>query len=129
MEARMPLPAKTKPAKLDGDGQTLDLDASLEEVRHFLEEGDVEKARARIQALETQWPDSEDVRYWARVLAPPVVRVRPGERGRPLDPERAWLRQHSSEYPGCWLAVHGDRLIAADADVGAVLKTVRETPG
>ena len=65
----------------------------------------VEGARTLVRELETCWPEAERVRRWARVLAPPIVTLRPGEHGRPLDRERAWLRQHAREYPGCWLAV------------------------
>jgi len=63
------------------------------------------------------------------VLALPEVRVLQGERARPLDRERDWLRQHSGDYPGCWLAVYQDRLIAADPDLSVVLGIVRQTEG
>lgn len=106
-----------------------ELDAVLERLRAFLAEGDVEAARCLVEELKCRWPDSQTVRYWARVLAPPVVTVEPGERGRSLDRERAWLREHADEYPGCWLAIYGDRLVAADRDLAVVLQGVRETPG
>jgi Family of unknown function (DUF5678) len=106
-----------------------ELSPVLARIRHFLEEGDVEGARSLIQEIGQRWPDAEDVRYWLRVLAPAKVKVRHGERGRPLGPERAWLREHAHEHPGCWLAIHGDELVAADRDLEAVLKRVRQTPG
>ena len=41
----------------------------------------------------------------------------------------AWLRAHHKEYPGCWIAVHEDRLIAADPDLRRVHRAVRATLG
>jgi hypothetical protein len=49
-------------------------------------------------------------------------------RSRPLDRERAWLREHGREYPGCWLALDEDRLIAADPDLEVVLSLANQTP-
>lgn len=40
--------------------------------------------------------------------------------GRSLEGEKRWLRAHAGEYPGCWLALDGDRLIAADPDLDVV---------
>jgi hypothetical protein len=95
----------------------------------MLEQEDVEGARSFVKELEQRWPDSPSVRHFARVLAPPVVRVVPGASGRSRDRETAWLREHAREYPGYWLAVLEDRLIAADPSLDVVLAKVRETPG
>jgi hypothetical protein len=113
-------------------GQTTEapsLDALLEQLKSSLTEGDVEEARSLAREMARRWPDEDRVRHWARVLDPPKVTVVPGEPRRNLDRERAWLRDHAGEYPGCWLAVNGDELVTADRDLAAVLKTVRETPG
>lgn len=126
MEARERMEVE---AAAQADHTDAELNVALERVRRLVEESDVEGARELAVELNRRWPDDEQVRYWARVLAPPEVRVLKGEHGRPLDQERNWLRQHSGEYPGCWLAIFGDRLIAADPDLGEVLKTVRQTPG
>jgi hypothetical protein len=48
---------------------------------------------------------------------------------RPLNREWEWLRQHAHEYPGFWLAVLGDQLIAADPDGSVVRTKAREVPG
>jgi hypothetical protein len=101
----------------------------LARLRELLEKGSVEEARAFVKALERQWPDSERVRHFVQVLAPPVASVRPDLRWRPLDRERAWLREHAASYPGRWLAVLEDRLIAADPSLRVVLTIVHQTPG
>lgn len=101
----------------------------LARLRELLENGSVEEARRLVSALERRWPDAERVRHFVQVLAPPVASVRPDLRWRPLDRERAWIREHAASYPGRWLAVLEDRLIAADPSLRVVLTTVRQTPG
>jgi hypothetical protein len=110
----------------DGD----ELLRRLAQLRDDVSSGRVEEARAAVQNLEARWPESERVQYWSRVLAPPAARTlpRPDPRSRPLDRERAWLREHAREYPGCWLAVYEDRLIAADPDLEVVLAAASQTP-
>jgi Family of unknown function (DUF5678) len=48
---------------------------------------------------------------------------------RAIDRERAWLREHAREHPGCWIAVYEDRLVAANADLGVVLTEARRQLG
>ena len=40
-----------------------------------------------------------------------------------------WLKEHAHEYPGCWLAIYEDNLIAADPDLQTVLARTREAIG
>src|SRR5207302_3960870 len=100
-----------------------ELERKLAQVREYVEHSRVEEAQAELKEMERRWPASERFQHWVRVLAPPIVRTVPGRdpRSRPFDKDRAWLRQHGREYPGCWLAVYEDRLIAADPDLGVVL--------
>jgi hypothetical protein len=129
MEARAPVAAEEVVATANRHDDEAEFDTILARFPILLAEGDVEAARALAKELEGRWPDSDQVRYWARVLAPPITTVEPGERSRPLDRERAWLREHADQYPGYWLAVYGDTLVAADRDLAVVLTRVRETPG
>lgn len=101
----------------------------LQRLRDLVERNDVEGARAFVKDVERWWPDSEHVRHWARVLAPPVARVVKGVPNRSFEREHNWIRSHGREYPGCWLAVLGDHLIAADPDPGIAIRTIKETPG
>jgi hypothetical protein len=102
----------------------------LSQLRDDVSGGRIEKARAAIQDLAALWPDSARVQYWARVLAPPTAAAAPGPdpRSGPLEHERAWLKEHAREYPGCWLAVYEDRLIAADPDLEVVLAAAGQCP-
>lgn len=98
-------------------------------LRGYLEREDVEGARRFVGELEQRWPESERVRHYAKVLAPPVVRVVPGGPSRSLKRELKWLQEHPNDYPGRWIAVRGDSVIAVGSDPGEVLEKVRQLPG
>lgn len=106
-----------------------EVDEQLASLRCLLEQDAVEEARLMIQELQSRWPESERVRHWAEVLAPPLVSVSQTGQARPLHRERAWLRDHAGEYPGCWLAVFEDQLIVADPDLRTVLARTRQALG
>jgi len=104
-----------------------DEEEAIKLLGHLIGEGAVEEARTLVKEFSQRWPDSPKVQKWARVLEPPKTRVLKGRRSRPRDREYAWLRQHAREYPGQWLALRGDQLIAADTDVAKVLEIVNST--
>ena len=104
------------------------LEEDLTRLRNQLARGDVKAARALVKELEQRGPDSAWVRHYARVLARPTPSMRAAEPGPSHDREYAWLREHGHEYPGCWIAVFEDGLVAADADFAVVLSAVRGTP-
>jgi hypothetical protein len=120
-----------------GEAQTVapptdELEQRLAQLRGDISHGGrVPEAREAVKELEARWPEDPRVQNWARVLAPPRVIPTPEahRHHRPLDRERAWLKQHAREYPGCWLAVYEDRLIAANPDFGVVLTEARKTLG
>jgi hypothetical protein len=121
-----------------GEAQTLspptddELERRLAQLRDDISRGGrVSEAREAVKELEARWPEDPRVQYWARVLAPPGVIPTPDahRHRRPLDRDRVWLKQHAREYPGCWLAVYEDHLIAADPDFGVVLSEARRTLG
>lgn len=109
-----------------GDASTVEED--LLRLSDLLGRPDIAGARALIQTLAAKWPDSERVQHFARVLAPPVVSTRPGRPGHSRQRERAWLREHSHKYAGCWLALLGDQLIKADPDLAVVLAELDTVP-
>ena len=78
--------------------------------------------------MEARWPDAPDVISAMRILTRPRVEVRQAT-GRSLEREYAWLGQHAHEYPGCWLALLGDTLVASDPELREVLRRVRLIPG
>jgi uncharacterized protein DUF5678 len=117
------------PLTVEAAGDPTALAEQVQQLRDLLDAGDVEGARRLVKELEARWPDSERVRHYAHVLAPPKMRMRSDIKTRPLNQEWEWLRQHAHEHPGCWLAVLGDQLVAADPDGSAVRARAREVPG
>jgi hypothetical protein len=103
---------------------------ALARLRRLLEEGAVEEARRLAPEMTARWPASAAIQHLARVLEPPrVVPSPPGLRGRSFDREHAWLQQHAGEHPGCWLAIYGDQLIAANPDLSVVRRAIRAAIG
>jgi hypothetical protein len=105
------------------------LTADLQCLRDLLERDRVDEARQFVQELAQRWPESERVQHYAHVLAPPKVLPRPNIPPRSREREFKWLKEHASEFPGCWIAVHEDRLIAADPDQRVVITKARDVLG
>ncbi len=104
------------------------LERELADIRELLAAGDVEESRRRVERLAVKWPDSDSVRRMSIVLAPPEVRVLTGGPSRRLNRERAWLKANAHRYPGCWLAVLGDDLLAAHPRLATVIERARAVP-
>jgi hypothetical protein len=105
------------------------LEEGIASVHALLDQGDIENARRLLARLQERWPDADQARRLAHAIAPPTAAVRPGRRARSRIREYAWLREHAHEYPGHWLAIYEDQLVAADPDLQAVLATARESVG
>jgi hypothetical protein len=105
------------------------LAADLQHLRDLLEANRVPEARSFVKELEQRWPEAERVRHYAHVLQPPKVRMRPDIPARSSEREWKWLEEHGREYPGCWLAIHEDRLIAADPDRQVVTARAEQVLG
>jgi hypothetical protein len=105
------------------------LAADLQLLRDLLEADRVPEARRFVKELEQRWPEAERVQHYARVLEPPKVRMRPDHPARSRDREWKWLEEHGREYPGCWLAIYQDQLIAADPDRRVVVARAEQALG
>ena len=105
------------------------LAADLQHLRDLLEADRVPEARRFVKELEQRWPEAERVQHYARVLEPPKVRMRPDLPARSREREWKWLKEHGREYPGCWLAIYGDQLIAADPDPRIVVASAEQALG
>jgi hypothetical protein len=104
-----------------------DLEQGLAQVRSLLEQADLNAARDCLSRLQEAWPDSERVARLSRLLTPTAVRLEPRKPERSRAAEYRWLHEHARAYPGCWLALLEDRLIAAEQDLNTVLEQVRKT--
>jgi hypothetical protein len=118
-----------KQAAGEGWSSSGDVDADLTELRALVEADDVEAARALAPKILDRWPDSPRAQHWARVLEPPKARVLHGHPTVSLEQERQWLLKHRHEYPGCWIAVKGDQLVAADPSLKRVHDILKDVPG
>ncbi len=98
-------------------------------VRSRIHRGDLEGARAPLRELQALHPEAAAVTDLARLLAPPGVRAVVRAPLRSMAAEHDWLHAHAHEHPGCWLALLGDQLLAADRDLREVVETARKTPG
>jgi len=90
-------------------------------VRGLLDRDDIGAARKVLEAVPLDVAECRDVQRLRKVLAPPRVSVsvtRDADRRR----EYRWLRDHWQEYRGQWVALDGDRVVAA----GISLKELRE---
>jgi hypothetical protein len=102
----------------------------LQRLVGLIEQDQVKEARTLARDLAEKWPDSAAIQHLAWVLEPPkVVRSRPGVSTPPFAQEYAWVRRHAREYPGRWLAVYGDQLIAAGLNIRTVREAARATLG
>jgi hypothetical protein len=121
---------KSEPSEAEtGSTDQEQLAADLQHLRALLEADRVAEARRFVKELEQRWPKAERVQHYARVLQPPKVRMRPDLPARSREREWKWLEEHGREYPGCWLAIYGDQLIAADPDRRTVMAEAEQALG
>src|SRR5438128_4881586 len=112
---RMPTKTQTRaaeeaPVTFDGGPQH---SQDVARLQSLLTQGKVEEARCLVKELEARWPESDLIRHFARVLAPPVARVVAGRKAMTREQSRKesdWLREHADDYPGWWVILHEGRL-------------------
>lgn len=125
IEGNPPAPAAVTGVQAMAEYRLADAMAQLEAL---VRRGELAEAGELVRGMEQRWPGDEPVQKFARVLAPPAVSVRQGSPARSRSRECQWLREHAHEYPGSWLAVLGERLVAAHADVRVVIAAVKKDP-
>ena len=70
-------------------------------------------ARELAQEGKRRFPDHGRIKRADRVLAPPVVQIKPNmSPAEGLDLSMTWLRKHASQYRGNWVAVRSGHLVA-----------------
>ena len=105
-------------------------EAAVQHVRSLVESSRVKEARVKIDEFLKVWPDSKPLNIAARILAPAVAKVVP-----PSKPQRSrirehqWIRENARKYPGEWLLVFEDRLIASGADLNEVIEQGKAIEG
>lgn len=96
-----------------------------ERIRELVEQDYVAGARKLLaEALERGEQDAE-LLQWQRVLAPAKFLGFSDELEPDRTPEFEWLRTHRKDYPGQWVALAEDRLLAHSADIREVDSAVK----
>ena len=109
----------------------LDLDPQDEhEANAFIKqliEGD-RGSVARGKSLEwaAKFPQSALLQRWADVLNPTFSMSIPSP-GRDFRADDDWFKENAHKYPGCWQAVSGGQLIAADPSLKVVNQKIDES--
>lgn len=129
VEQRLETETRTEVPAAETGPAAEQLAADLQHLNDLLEGVRIGEARRFVKELEQRWPDSERVRHYAHVLQPPVVRSRPDIPARSSAGEWKWLEEHGHEYPGCWVAIYEDHLVAADPDRRVVTAKARQELG
>jgi hypothetical protein len=107
-----------------------DLDPQNEDEAHKLIwqllEGD-RGSVARRKSIEwtAKFPESARLKRWADVLNPTYSASFPSP-GRDFRADDAWFKENAHKYPGCWQAVSGGQLIAADPSLEVVTQKITE---
>ncbi|MBN1461663.1 MAG: hypothetical protein JXA57_19195 [Armatimonadetes bacterium] len=97
------------------------------EISRLVGEGRVREARESLRRALALFPESAHLRQWQELLAPPRVRRVKEARTPSRQREREWLKLHAHEYRGQWVALAGERLLAAGPTFGEVLAQARAT--
>ncbi|MBO1351227.1 MAG: hypothetical protein EBE86_029440 [Hormoscilla sp. GUM202] len=77
------------------------------------------------------YPDREILNKYARILAPPVVKVSPSspERRQNFLANHEWLKENRFKYRGRWIALRNGKLLGNAADVDELVAQVGDLKG
>jgi len=87
------------------------VDTLLRVIEMALSLNHIALARRLTQIGQEQFPDNEQLKKAARVLAPPVT-LGVGPATPELNSTVAWVKEHAAEYQGQWIAVRAGELMA-----------------
>ncbi len=96
----------------------------VEAIRSLLADGEAGAARRTAAEGAARFPEHPWLRKTDRIINPTKVVSRPAD-APDRTQEFAWLREHSTRYRGCWVALLADELLAFGRELEAVLREVR----
>lgn len=83
-------------------------------IQAMLEREQVTDARRLIEFALTEGPATPALERWRQLLAPPrFLGSKPGPSGPDRSQEAHWLAERAQAHRGQWVAIEGDRLLAA----------------
>jgi uncharacterized protein YoaH (UPF0181 family) len=99
-----------------------------ERIRELVAEGEILEARALLAEALRQGDSGEDLSHWQRVFGPARTTPVAGERDVDRTADFQWLKEHSKEYVGQWIALFGGDLLAHDPSLKEVLRQLELHP-
>ena len=98
----------------------------LEEIRTALGFGAEKRARRITEEGLALYPEHEKLQQYRHFLRPAGSRVAPGPNASDPRPSYEWIRRHSGEYRGKWVALYKGELAAASESFNEVLLATRD---
>ena len=90
-----------------------DAEGIVAQVRTLIEQDNIFEARRLLAAACQRDVSSSQLERWQRVLALPKAKSLGHATGSTLSTTTAWLKKHSSEYQGQWVALVDGNLLGA----------------
>lgn len=138
-----PLPAKKKDELIPWEEFKVELAATgfpteynspedfIKAIKSDLARGGLHTARRLAFRGVEVYPHHEILKEYARVLAPPVVKVVPSspEKRQAVLADREWLKKNRDNYIGRWVAIRAGELLADAASVDELVAKVGNLKG
>jgi uncharacterized protein DUF5678 len=112
------------PPAPDPEGRTPE--SFIEEIQGILNSGTLRGAREVAEQGLALFPGHPELRRLRHVLRPFESRIISGHRQPDRRETFRWIAENAWKYPGQWIAVLGETLIAASSKLSEVLETVEE---
>jgi hypothetical protein len=97
-----------------------------EKIRALVEADRVGAARTLLAEALQKGDHEEDLSRWQAILAPAKVSKSTKERDFDRSPELGWLARYGNQYPGQWVALLGDELLAHSKSLGEVVAALEK---
>jgi hypothetical protein len=101
--------------------QVTEAEEAVAHLVRLIETHHADEAEALAPQYAARWPENRALRHFAYVLGPTRYIEGPkGPSGRDFSRDCAWLKAHARDYPGCYIALREDEVIAIDPDIKRV---------
>jgi hypothetical protein len=101
----------------------------VQAVKLALKIGALQIARELALTGSKHFPEDEELKKAARILAPPKIKVTSGTGNLSWRANRTWLKEHWNEYSGKWVALLDGRLLGVANTFDALVEEVGDLKG
>ncbi|HEV7505428.1 MAG TPA: DUF5678 domain-containing protein [Thermoanaerobaculia bacterium] len=98
----------------------------LEEMERIFNSGTLRGAREVAEQGLTLYPDHPELRQAHHALRPFEVRINPHYKIADPSASYAWIKRHSGEYRGKWVALANGELVASSDHFAEIVEAVRD---